>query len=69
MRKTSARGRIGDANQVLAGGTLNLPPGRNRFTLQRLVAMLAMKFQFGVIHKLHPYMRNPGPKSMEREHF
>jgi hypothetical protein len=66
MRETGARRRIGDANQVLAGGALNLPAGVNRFALQRLVAVLAMEFKFSVIHKLHSYMRNPGAKSIWR---
>jgi hypothetical protein len=69
VRETCARRRIGDANQVLAGRALNLPAGINGFALQWLVAMLAMEFKFGVIHKLHLYMRNPAVKSMEREHL
>ena len=54
MREPGARRRIGDSDEVIAGGTLNLPPGKLGFALQRLVAMRAVKLEFICVHKLLP---------------
>jgi hypothetical protein len=53
--ETSSGRRIGDSDQVLAGGTLNLPAGELGFALQRLVAMRAIEFEIGCAHKLRSY--------------
>jgi hypothetical protein len=52
MREAGARRRVGDSDEVIAGGTLNLPPGELWFALQRLVAMRAVKLEFIRVHKL-----------------
>jgi hypothetical protein len=53
MSETSARRRIGDADEVVAGRALNLPAGELRFTFQRLVAVGTIKFEFVRVHRLH----------------
>jgi hypothetical protein len=55
MRETAARRGAGNANQVLAGGALNLAPCVATIALQRLIAMGAIEFEFSGIHKLHPH--------------
>jgi hypothetical protein len=52
MSETHSRRGIRDPDQVLAGGALNLPPGKLRFTLQRLIAMGAIEFEFVRVHSL-----------------
>jgi hypothetical protein len=39
LGEAHARRRIGNANQMLAGGTLNLPPGELWFATQRLITV------------------------------
>ena len=46
VRETSTRRRVGDADQMIAGGTLNLPAGVARIALQRLIAVGTIKFEF-----------------------
>jgi hypothetical protein len=46
VRETGARWRVRDADQMVAGGTLNLPAGMARIALQRLVAVRTIKFEF-----------------------
>jgi hypothetical protein len=60
--ETGARRWIGDANEMLAGRTLNLPPGELGFALQRLVAMGTIKFEFIRVHKLHQHHAQTGCK-------
>jgi hypothetical protein len=55
VREAGARRRVGDSDEVIAGGTLDLPPGELWFALQRLVAVRAVKLEFGCVHKLHPH--------------
>ena len=50
MREPGARRRIGDSDEVIAGGTLNLPPGELWFALQRLVAVGTIEFEFVCVH-------------------
>jgi hypothetical protein len=64
MREAGARGRIGNADEMLAGRTLNLPTGELGFALQRLIAVGTIEFEFVCAHKLHPIMRKPGTKSI-----
>jgi hypothetical protein len=52
MRETSARGRIGDTNQVFADGALDLAARITGVALQWLVAVGTMEFESGFIHKL-----------------
>ena len=50
--KPHARGRIGDADEMIAGRTLDLSSGVTRIAFQRLIAMRAVEFEFGGIHDL-----------------
>jgi hypothetical protein len=64
MGEASAGGRIGNANEMLAGGALDLASGELRFALQRLVAVRTIKFKFIGAHKfLHP---QSAPKGHEK---
>ena len=49
-----ARWRIGNADEMVTGRTLNLAPGELRFAFQRLVAVGTAEFKFIRAHKLHP---------------
>jgi hypothetical protein len=60
VREAGARRRVGDSDEVIAGGTLDLPPGELWFALQRLVAMRAVKLEFICVHKLHPHHAQTG---------
>ena len=65
--ETGARWRIGDADEDLTGRALNLPAGKLRLALQRLIAVGTVKFEFAGVHKLIAFtfiMRNPGAKSI-----
>jgi hypothetical protein len=63
VSKSHAGRWIGDADEVLAGRTLNLAAGKLRFALQWLVAMRAVKFEFVCVHNLLPISaQNPGKK-------
>ena len=44
-RETAARWRVGNINQVITSGALNLPAGELHFTFQMLFAMRALKFE------------------------
>ncbi len=50
--ETRTRRRIGDADEVVAGGALNLAAGELRFAFQRLVAVGTIKFEFVCVHNL-----------------
>jgi len=60
MSEAGAGRRIGDADQMLASGTLNLPPGVARVALQRLIAMGTIEFKFIRAHRF--IMRKPVAK-------
>jgi hypothetical protein len=47
-----ARRGIGDADEVVAGRTLNLAAGMTRVALQRLVTVGTVEFKFIGAHKL-----------------
>jgi hypothetical protein len=51
LGETSASGRIGNADQNLAGRALNLPAGELRFALQGLITVGTVKFEFIGVHK------------------
>jgi hypothetical protein len=50
--EASARRRIGDADEMIAGRTLDLSAGMARVALQRLIAMGTVEFEFVRAHKL-----------------
>ena len=64
LREAHARRRIGDADEDLAAGALNLSSSELGFALQGLVAVGAVEFEFVCVHKLQPFMRNRGAKSI-----
>jgi hypothetical protein len=64
MGEPGARRRIGNADEVVASGALNLPTRVARIALQRLVAVGTVEFEFGVAHSLHLFMRKLAAKSM-----
>ena len=66
MGKTGAGRRIGDADEVLAPRTLNLPPGVARIALQRLIAVGTVEFEFSGAHRVHPSMRKTAAKSIKK---
>jgi hypothetical protein len=56
LGETGACGRIGNADEMLAGGTLNLPSGVTWIALQRLIAVGTVEFEVGCVrcvHRLH----------------
>jgi hypothetical protein len=60
MGETGTRWRTGDADEMLAGGTLNLPPSVAGIALQRLVAVGTVEFEFVRVHKLLPHHAQTG---------
>ena len=64
MGEAGARRRIGNADEMVASGALNLPARVAGIALQRLVAVGTVEFEFGVAHSLHLFMRKPTTKSM-----
>ena len=48
-------GRIGNADEVLAAGTLNLPARELSLALERLFAVRTIEFEFSCAQKLQPY--------------
>ncbi len=59
-----AGGGIGDADEMLAGGALDLPAGELSLALQGLIAVVAVKFEFVGIHRSYRHKRNRPGKSM-----
>jgi hypothetical protein len=66
MGEAGAGGRAGDADEVLARRTLNLPAGVAGVTLERLVAVGTVEPELGVAHSLHPFMHKTPAESMWR---
>ena len=64
MGDAGARRRIGNADEMIASGALNLPARVAGIALQGLVAVGTIEFEFGVAHNLHLFMRKPTAKSM-----
>jgi hypothetical protein len=62
--KTHSCRRVWDSDEVLARRTLNLAAGKLGFTLQRLIAVGTVEFEFVRIHSLCLYKRNRRQKSM-----
>jgi hypothetical protein len=54
LGETSPGRRIGDTDEMVAGGTLNLASGVARVALQRLVTVGTIEFEIGFAHKLLP---------------
>ena len=69
LGETHARRRIGDADEMLAGRTLNLPSGELWFALQGLIAVLTIELKLGCVHKLLPHHAQTGPKKYMEELF
>lgn len=46
-------GEIGNGNEVLAGGTLDLPARELHVVLEELLAMGAVEFEFNSVHGCH----------------
>lgn len=64
--ETHAGGRIGDANEMLAAGTLDLPPGMARFALQRLITVGTVKLEFSCAHRFYLHKRKNRDKSISK---
>jgi hypothetical protein len=60
--ETGACRRIGNADEHVAGGTLNLPTGELRFALQRLITVGTIEFEFVCVHGLHLHHAQTGGK-------
>jgi hypothetical protein len=58
--ETGACRRIRNADEMLAGRALNLPPGMARVALQRLIAVGAIEFEFVRVHELHQHHAQTG---------
>jgi hypothetical protein len=52
MGETGARGWTGNADEMLASGTLDLPAGVARVAFQRLIAVGTIEFEFICVHRL-----------------
>jgi hypothetical protein len=60
---------IGYADEMLAGRTLNLPPGVARVALQRLITVGTVEFKFVRAHKLHPHHAQTGRRKYMKDLF
>jgi len=69
LGETGARRWIGDADEMLAGRTLNLPAGMAGVALQRLIAVGTVEFKFVRAHKLHPHHAQTGHKKYIKDLF
>jgi hypothetical protein len=69
LGETGARRWIGNANEMLAGRTLNLPPGVARVALQRLIAVGTVEFKFVRAHWLHPHHAQTSRKKYIKDLF
>jgi hypothetical protein len=67
--EAGAGGRIGDADEMLAGRALNLPPGELRFATQRLITMRTIKLEFVGVHSLHHHHAQTGRKKYMKDLF
>src|ERR1017187_9279373 len=64
--EAGARRRIRDADEHVAGRTLDLPAGELGFALQRLIAVGAVEFEFVGVHRLCPHKRKIRGKSISK---
>jgi hypothetical protein len=69
LRETGAGRRIGNADEMLAAGALDLPPRVTRVALQRLIAMGTVEFEFVCAHGLHPHHAQTGRKKYMKRFF
>jgi hypothetical protein len=67
--ETGSRRRIGDADQMLAGWALNLPPGELWFATQRLIAVGTIKLEFVRAHSLLHHHAQTGCKKYMKDLF
>lgn len=65
VREARAGRRVGDADEDIAPGTLDLPSRKARVAFQRLIAVGTVEFEF--VHGLHLYVRKLTTKSMWRK--
>ncbi len=61
-------GRVGNTNQMIAAGTLNLPSGVARIALQRLIAMCTIELEFVRAHNLSLIMHRFKIKASKNSH-
>jgi hypothetical protein len=54
LGEAGARRWIGNVDEMIASGALDLPARVARIALQRLLTMGTMEFEFGGIHEFHP---------------
>ena len=69
MSEASARRRIGDADEMVAGRTLDLPAGVAWVALQRLIAVGTVEFEFIRAHKLPAHHAPTGCKKYMKNLF
>jgi hypothetical protein len=67
--EAGARRGIGNADEMLAGRTLNLPAGMARVALQRLITVGTVEFKFVRAHRLHPHHAQTGRKKYIKDLF
>jgi hypothetical protein len=59
--------RAGNADEMIASRTLNLPARVAGIAFQGLVAVGTVELEVGVAHSLHPSMRKDPEKSMSKK--
>ena len=70
LGEAHASGRVRDADEVVARRALDLASGELRLTLQRLVAVGAVEFEFVCVHKSQPFRaQSRGEKHVEFFHI
>ncbi len=67
--KAGARRWIGNADEMLAGRALNLPPGELWFATQRLIAVGTIKLEFVGAHSLHHHHAQTGCEKYMKDLF
>ena len=67
MGETRSCGRTGNADEMLARGTLNLPAGVARVALQWLIAVGTVEFEFICVHRFLPHHAQTGCKKYMKD--
>ena len=67
--EAGARRWIGNADKMLTGWALNLSARVARVTLQRLIAMGTIEFEFRWAHRFHPHPAQNGHQKYARSLF
>jgi hypothetical protein len=67
--EAGARRRIGDADEMVARRALNLPAGKLRLALQRLIAVGTVEFEFICVHNVAPHHAQTGCKKYMKDLF